>query len=86
MERKPFVQRQLPGLLIGFVIGLGVSLALGSGGSVWPAVALISSCVLGSCLVLISRSGIRVEIFTREPIDVGTRRGVIQAEVTRVRI
>jgi hypothetical protein len=37
-------------------------------------------------LVLISRSGIRVEIFTREPIDVGTRRGVIQAEVTRVRI
>jgi hypothetical protein len=34
MERKPFVQRQLPGLLIGFLMGLDMSLALGSGGSI----------------------------------------------------
>jgi hypothetical protein len=49
-------------------------------------VVLASVALLAQALWLIARSGIRVEIFTRAPIDVGTRGGSIKAEVTKVRL
>ena len=80
--------RQLPMLLLGFGLGLGcaMALALAPAGALWPLVVLISVALACSALVLISRAGIRVEIFTRDSISVSTRRGAIQAEVTRLRI
>lgn len=52
----------------------------------WPLAAVLIAALLARALVLIARLGIRVEIFTRTPIDISTERGAIQAEVTRVRL
>ena len=52
----------------------------------WPLVVPASVAPLAQALWLIARRGIRVEIFTRAPIDVGTRGGSIKAEVTKVRL
>jgi hypothetical protein len=80
--------RRLPLVLLGFSTGVLSILLLGAlpAALIWPAVALISTTALCTSLVWISRAGIRVEIFTRESIAVSTRRGAIQAEVTRLRI
>jgi hypothetical protein len=80
--------QQLPVLLLGFGLGLAgaVLLAAIPAALHWPVVVLSSAALLCGAVVFISRAGIRVEIFTREPIGVSTRRGAIQAEVTRLRI
>jgi hypothetical protein len=52
----------------------------------WPVAAVGIAALLAQAVVLVARLGIRVEIFTRTPIDIGTRRAPIQAEVTRVRL
>lgn len=80
--------RRFPLALLGFSAGVLTILLIGAlpARLIWPAVVLISTGALSASLVLISRAGIRVEIFTRESIAVSTRRGAIQAEVTRLRI
>ena len=80
--------RRFPLALLGFSSGVLTILLIGAlpARLIWPAVVLISTGALSASLVLISRAGIRVEIFTRESIAVSTRRGAIQAEVTRLRI
>jgi hypothetical protein len=80
--------QQLPVLLLGFGLGLASALLLAALPAAlhWPVVVVSSAALLCGAVVLICRSGIRVEIFTREPIGVSTRRGAIQAEVTRLRI
>lgn len=84
----PRVLRQLPALLLGFGLGLATAATLGAmpQARLWPLVVLSGAALVSGAAVVISRSGIRVEIFTREPIGVSTRRGAIQAEVTRLRI
>lgn len=80
--------KRWPMLLLGFALGVAGHAALASTppGLQWPAVALGGISLACSSLVLISRAGIRVEIYTRESIAVNTRRGAIQTEVTRLRI
>ena len=80
--------RRFPLALLGFSAGVLTILLIGAlpARLIWPAVVLISTGALSASLVLISIAGIRVEIFTRESIAVSTRRGAIQAEVTRLRI
>ena len=81
-------------LLIGFASGLVTALVLNGQTRgwqliqplLWPLTVLGSAALLAQGLWLIARSGIRVEIFTRAPIDVGTRGGSIKAEVTKVRL
>ncbi len=84
----PRVLARFPVLLLGF--GLGVATALGMAiapvAALWPLALLSAIALLCGTVLLVSRAGIRVEIFTREPIGVSTRRGAIQAEVTRLRI
>ena len=83
-----YLLRRFPLALLGFSAGVLTILLIGAlpARLIWPAVVLISTGALSASLVLISRAGIRVEIFTRESIAVSTRRGAIQAEVTRLRI
>ena len=52
----------------------------------WPLAAVASAALLAQGLWSIARYGLRVEIFTRAPIDVGTRGGSLKAEVTKVRL
>jgi hypothetical protein len=52
----------------------------------WPLAAVLIAALLSHALVLVARLGIRVEIFTRTPIDISTECKAIQAEVTRVRL
>lgn len=52
----------------------------------WPVALVISSWVLGRTLMLIARSGIKVEIITRRPILISTGAQPIQAAVEKVRI
>lgn len=76
-------------LLLGFLSGLAAAQLLKQQSLqplLWPLVVLASVALLAQALLLIARSGIRVEIFTRAPIDVGTRGGSIKAEVTKVRL
>lgn len=84
----PRLLHQLPVLLLGFGLGVASALALNTmpAAVLWPLVLLSAIALLCSTVLLVSRAGIRVEIFTREPIGVSTRRGAIQAEVTRLRI
>ncbi|WP_225867533.1 hypothetical protein [Cyanobium sp. NIES-981] len=90
--------RSLALLLGGAVLGLLLNHVLAaagvmSGGSclplralVWPLAAVAIAALLAQALVLVARLGIRVEIFTRSPVDISTRRAPIQAQVTRVRL
>lgn len=76
-------------VLLGFLSGLAAAQLLNQQSLqqlLWPLVVLASVALLAQALWLIARSGIRVEIFTRAPIDVGTRGGSIKAEVTKVRL
>ena len=76
-------------VLLGFLSGLAAAQLLNQQSLqqlLWPLVVLASVALLAQVLWRIARSGIRVEIFTRAPIDVGTRGGSIKAEVTKVRL
>tara|TARA_B100001059_G_scaffold236102_1_gene284744 strand:- start:1108 stop:1446 length:339 start_codon:yes stop_codon:yes gene_type:complete len=53
---------------------------------IWPGVLLISVLVISRTMLVVARSGIRVEIFTREPILISTGRAPLRAEVGKVRI
>ena len=52
----------------------------------WPVVLVISVMAITRSVIVVARGGIRVEIFTRQPILVGTGRSPIRAEVGKVRI
>ncbi len=52
----------------------------------WPIAIVLSMYFVSRALILVARIGIRVEIFTRLPILVGTGREPIKAEVGKVRI
>ena len=52
----------------------------------WPAAVIISTLVASRAVLAVTRNGIRVEIFTRQPILVGTGRAPLRAEVGKVRI
>jgi len=52
----------------------------------WPIAIILSIFFISRALILVARIGIRVEIFTRLPILVGTGREPIKAEVGKVRI
>jgi hypothetical protein len=52
----------------------------------WPLAIVLSTFFVSRALILVARIGIRVEIFTRLPILVGTGREPIKAEVGKVRI
>ena len=52
----------------------------------WPGVLVISVLAITRSVIVVARGGIRVEIFTRQPILVGTGRSPIRAEVGKVRI
>ena len=53
---------------------------------IWPLALLTSIVVLSRTLIVVARSGIRVEIYTRQPILISTGRSPLQAEVGKVRI
>ena len=79
-------------LLLGFGGGLAMALLLNSQRAallqplLWPLAAVASAALLTQGLWSIARFGLRVEIFTRAPIEVGTRSGSLKAEVTKVRL
>ncbi len=52
----------------------------------WPLAVIVSSAFLSKAIIAITRAGIRVEIFTKRPIQVSTGPAAIQAEVTKVRL
>ncbi len=52
----------------------------------WPIAIVLSMYFVSRALIMVARMGIRVEIFTRLPILVGTGREPIKAEVGKVRI
>ncbi|ABI45295.1 hypothetical protein sync_1744 [Synechococcus sp. CC9311] len=52
----------------------------------WPIAIVLSMYFVSRALIMVARIGIRVEIFTRLPILVGTGREPIKAEVGKVRI
>ena len=53
---------------------------------IWPIALLTSIVVLSRTLIVVARSGIRVEIYTRQPILISTGRSPLQAEVGKIRI
>ena len=53
---------------------------------IWPGALVISVLAFSRSLIVVARSGIRVEIFTRQPILIGTGRAPLRAEVGKVRI
>ena len=53
---------------------------------IWPSALVISVLVISRTLIVVARSGIRVEIFPRQPILIGTGRAPLRAEVGKVRI
>ena len=53
---------------------------------IWPGALVISVLAISRSLIVVARSGIRVEIFTRQPILIGTGRQPLRAEVGKVRI
>ncbi|OUT72403.1 MAG: hypothetical protein CBB79_06360 [Synechococcus sp. TMED19] len=52
----------------------------------WPLAVVITAALLGRALLALARSGIRVEIFTRVPIQIKTGRDAIEAKVTKVKL
>ena len=52
----------------------------------WPAASVLAIFFLSRAIIVVAKSGIKVEIFTREPILVGTGRDPLKAEVGKVRI
>ena len=52
----------------------------------WPVVLVISVRAITRSVIVVARGGIRVEIFTRQPILIETGRSPLRAEVGKVRI
>lgn len=52
----------------------------------WPVVLVISVMAITRSVIVVARGGIRVEIFTRQPILIETGRSPLRAEVGKVRI
>lgn len=52
----------------------------------WPITIILSSAILGRAIAVVARAGIRVEIFTRRPIQVSSGALPLQAQVTSVRL
>ena len=52
----------------------------------WPGASVLIALAVCRALISIARHGIRVEIYTRQPILVGTGRTPLRAEVGKVRI
>ena len=52
----------------------------------WPAASVLAIFFLSRAIIVVAKRGIKVEIFTREPILVGTGRDPLKAEVGKVRI
>ena len=52
----------------------------------WPAALVISVMAITRSVVVVARTGIRVEIFNRRPILIKTGRSPLRAEVGKVRI
>ncbi|WP_228009274.1 hypothetical protein [Cyanobium sp. LEGE 06113] len=93
-----FQPRSLALLIGGAALGLLLNHLLAGAGVVavssclplrallWPGAAVVVAALLARAVVVVARLGIRVEIFTRSPIDIGTQRRPIQAAVTKVRL
>ena len=52
----------------------------------WPVVLVIVVWLLTRAAISIARAGIRVEIFTRRPIQIKTGDEAIEAKVTKVKL
>ena len=52
----------------------------------WPVALVIVVWLLTRAAIAIARSGIRVEIFTRRPIQIKTGDEAIEAKVTKVKL
>ena len=52
----------------------------------WPVSLVIVVWLLTRAAIAIARAGIRVEIFTRRPIQIKTGKEAIEAKVTKVRL
>ena len=52
----------------------------------WPLAVVIAAAFLGRAVLALARSGIRVEIVTRVPIQIKTGRDGIEARVTKVKL
>ena len=52
----------------------------------WPVALVIVVWLLTRAAIAIARAGIRVEIFTRRPIQIKTGDDAIEAKVTKVKL
>ena len=52
----------------------------------WPGASVLIAITVSRALIRVARLGLRVEIYTRQPILVGTGRAPLRAEVGKVRI
>ena len=52
----------------------------------WPVALVIVMWLLTRAAIAIARAGIRVEIFTRRPIQIKTGDEAIEAKVTKVKL
>ena len=52
----------------------------------WPLAVVITAALLARAVLGLARAGIRVEIFTRVPIQIKTGRDGIEAKVTKVKL
>jgi len=52
----------------------------------WPVALVIMVWLLTRAAISIARAGIRVEIFTRRPIQIKTGDAAIEAKVTKVKL
>jgi len=52
----------------------------------WPVALVIVVWLLTRAAISIARAGIRVEIFTRRPIQIKTGEEAIEAKVTKVKL
>ena len=53
---------------------------------IWLGALVISVLAISRAVNIMARSGIRIEIFTRQPILIGTGNAPLRAEVGKVRI
>ena len=52
----------------------------------WPLALIIVVWLLTRAAITIARAGIRVEIFTRRPIQIKTGEEAIEAKLTKVKL
>ena len=52
----------------------------------WPVTLVIVVWLLTRAVISIARAGVRVEIFTRRPIQIKTGEEAIEAKVTKVKL